>query len=64
MKRTLIYFLSAVALMSCGKVENKDNTATTPENAKYKIVVQFADSTLDGNPAYLTNYDTGDTISI
>ena len=52
MKQILFTMMAALLLISC-------NTA-----GKYKIVVTFPDDTANGQTAYLTSYDTGDTLGM
>lgn len=49
MKKTVILFTALLALASCSK--------------GYKVTVTFPDESNNGETAFLTNYDTGDTIA-
>ena len=48
MRNLIAFFILATLMVSCSQ--------------GYKINVNIADHTFDGKMAYLTNYDTGDTI--
>lgn len=50
MRHLLVVLAAGAMLVSCGK------------GGDYKIAVTFADDAANGKTAYLTNYDTGDTI--
>ncbi len=50
MKHSVLYLCAAILLLaSCG-------------NKGYKVTVTFPDGTANGDTAYLTDYDSGDTL--
>ena len=53
MKKILIAAAAALIMVSCNN----------QQGGNYKVTVNFPDETTDGQTAYLTNYDTGDTVA-
>lgn len=59
MKKILFAAISMLAIVSC----TTDGTQEEIKKEPYKITVKFADDSADGETAYLTSYDSGDTIA-